>query len=449
MKICGKKLIAGAAALAMAMACSPIGGFATENSVSITKVEILNDGTEATVAKTVENPTAATTGITLTTAQLMRVTAVLKSGEANTAGEISFLSNIRDSQTLDNNTIQYVDQQTYAAGDNEVVTITFRPRTTIKDNGIGTFVAKAGGTDVATAATFNYTVEAPKSNMTFKAETTTNIKPNESVSFEVKNTDETAISGATLSATTGAEGFTPLTATTGDNGTASITFAAAGTYTVTATKDGYNTPTTITVTVVENTTVPDDKKEEVTNGLKDGLNNVTQGAPESTLPSKAGDYDVEYTITVPENKITQDGNKISLKEGVFAAKVTVTAKVGEDIEEQKVIYLVSDPNADIAFGNLGLVSTDSGSDAFADDTAFENVRGTTDVTLTQAEALNYALGRKDITESPIKTAIDYDKDGYVVLAEYRMFKLMLEGNEIYKPSELLKVRAEWVNKAKN
>lgn len=445
MKICGKKLIAGAAALAMAMACSPIGGFATENSVSITKVEILNDGTEATVAKTVENPTAETTGIKLTTAQLMRVTAVLKSGEANTAGEISFLSNISDSQTLDNNTIQYVDQQTYTAGENEVVTITFRPRTTIGQSGIGTFVAKAGGTDVATAATFNYTVEAPKSNMTFTATTSTSIKPNQTVSFTLKD-GETNVEGATVSAAVA--GGTPINAVYAD-GVYTITFAEAGTYTVTATKEGYNTPTTITVSVVENTTVPDDKKEEVTNGLKDGLNNVTQGAPESTLPSKAGDYDVEYTITVPKNKITQDGNKISLKEGVFAAKVTVTAKVGEDIEEQKVIYLVSDPNADIAFGNLGLISTDSGSDAFADDAAFANVRETADVTLTQAEALNYALGRKDITESPIKTAIDYDKDGYVVLAEYRMFKLMLEGNDIYKPSELLKVRAGWVNKAKN
>ena len=115
MKICGKKLIAGAAALAMAMACSPIGGFAAENSVSITKVEILNDGSDTAVASYA--PTDS--GIKLTTAQLMRVTAVLKSGEANTAGEISFLSNISDSQTLDNNTIQYVDQQTYTAGENE------------------------------------------------------------------------------------------------------------------------------------------------------------------------------------------------------------------------------------------------------------------------------------------------------------------------------------------
>lgn len=450
MKICGKKLIAGAAALAMAMACSPIGGFATENSVLITNIEILNDGSDTAVASYA--PTDS--GIKLTTAQLMRVTAELKdSTPANTAGEISFLSNISDNQTLNNSTIQYVDQQTYDG--TTAVTITFRPRTTIGQSGKGTFVAKAGGTDVATAATFNYTVEAPKSNMTFKATTSTSIKPNESVSFEVKNTDGTAISGATLSATTGAEGFTPLTATTGDNGTASITFAAAGTYTVTATKDGYNTPTTITVSVVENTTVPDADKPAVEGSLSNKLNGIAQGGVSATLPGQAEgtgvNYDIAYTVSAPVGKATYNeaDKTITLNDGVFAAKVTVTAKVGEDIEEQKVIYLVRDPNADIAFGNLGLVSTDSGSDAFADDTAFENVRETADVTLTQAEALNYALGRKDITESPIKTAIDYDKDGYVVLAEYRMFKLMLEGNEIYKPSELLKVRAEWVNKAKN
>lgn len=451
MKICGKKLIAGAAALAMAMACSPIGGFAAENSVSITNIEILNDGSDTAVASYA--PTDS--GIKLTTAQLMRVTAELKdSTPANIAGEISFLSNCGgENVTLDNSTIQYVDQQTYDG--TTAVTITFRPRTTINNGGIGTFVAKAGGTDVATAATFNYTVEAPKSNMTFTATTPADIKPGQSVSFEVKNTDGTAISGATLSATTGAEGFTPLTATTGDNGTASITFAAAGTYSVTATKEGYNTPTAITVNVVKNTTVPDEDKPNVEGNLSNALNGITQGGTSATLPSQAAgtgdDYDIAYTVIAPEGKATYNeaDKTITLNEGVFAAKVTVTANIGETISEQKVIYLVRDPNADIAFGNLGLVSTDSGSDAFADDAAFANVRGTTDVTLTRAEALNYALGRKDITESPIKTAIDYDKDGYVVLAEYRMFKLMLEGNEIYKPSELLKVRAEWVNKAKN
>lgn len=444
MKICGKKLIAGAAALAMAMACSPIGGFATENSVSITKVEILNDGTEANVAKTVENPTAATEGITLTTAQLMRVTAVLKSGEANTAGEISFLSNISDSQALDNSTIQYVDQQTYTAGENEVVTITFRPRTTINNGGIGTFVAKAGGTDVATAATFNYSVETPKSNMTFTATTSTSIKPNESVSFEVKNTDGTAISGATLSATTGAEGFTPLTATTGDNGAASITFAAAGTYTVTATKDGYNTPTTITVSVVENTTVPEEEKEEVTNSLKEGLNGVTQGTAESTLPDKAGVYNISYTIDATEGKVNKTDNKLSLADGVFAAKVTVNANIGETISEQKVIYLVRDNTKNISFGNLALVSTADGADAFASTTALSGANvASTVINEIKVEALNYALDRA-VPVSAIKSAIDYDMNNDVTLSEYRMLKLLFEGNENFTADKLTAQRSSWL-----
>lgn len=446
MKICGKKLIAGAAALAMAMACSPIGGFATENSVLITNIEILNDGSDTAVASYA--PTDS--GIKLTTAQLMRVTAVLKSGEANTAGEISFLSNISDSQTLDNNTIQYVDQQTYAAGDNEVVTITFRPRTTIKDNGIGTFVAKAGGTDVATAATFNYTVEAPKSNMTFTATTSTSIKPNESVSFEVKNTDGAAISGATLSATTGAEGFTPLTATTGDNGTASITFDTAGTYTVTATKDGYNTPTAITVNVVENTTVPDADKPAVEEELDKKLDNIAQAETSVTLPGKSGaasgdeTYDISYTIDAPKSKVVRDGNTISLAENVFAAKVTVEAKIGEDITKQKVIYLVQDKTKNISFGNLALISTTAGEDAFAS-TEKLNAASVDDVAKNaiKVEALNYALDRA-VPISAIKSAIDYDMNNDVTLSEYRMLKLLFEGNENFTADKLTAQRSSWL-----
>lgn len=440
MKICGKKLIAGAAALAMAMACSPIGGFAAENSVSITKVEILNDGTETTVAKTVENPTAATEGITLTTAQLMRVTAVLKSGEANTAGEISFLSNISDSQTLDNNTIQYVDQQTYTAGENEVVTITFRPRTTIGQSGIGTFVAKAGGTDVATAATFNYTVEAPKSNMTFTATTSTSIKPNQTVSFTLKD-GETNVEGATVSAAVA--GGTPINAVYAD-GVYTITFAEAGTYTVTATKDGYNTPTTITVSVVENTTVPEEEKEEVTNSLKEGLNGVTQGAAESTLPDKAGAYNISYTIDATDGKVNKTDNKLSLADGVFAAKVTVNASVGENITEQKVIYLVRDNTKNISFGNLALISTAAGEDAFAS-TEKLNAASVDDVAKNaiKVEALNYALDRA-VPISAIKSAIDYDMNNDVTLSEYRMLKLLFEGNENFTADKLTAQRSSWL-----
>lgn len=446
MKICGKKLIAGAAALAMAMACSPIGGFATENSVSITKVEILNDGTETAVAKTVENPTAATEGITLTTAQLMRVTAVLKSGEANTAGEISFLSNINGSETLDNSTIQYVDQQTYTAGENEVVTITFRPRTTIGQSGIGTFVAKAGGTDVATAATFNYSVAEAKKDMTFAATTSTSIAPNGTVSFTLKE-GEANVEGAEVKAVSGETTYPAAYA----DGMYTITFAAVGTYSVTATKEGYNTPTAITVNVVENTTVPDEDKPVVEENLSNALNGIAQGGLSAVLPGQAAgtgaNYDIAYTVSAPEGKATysEADKTITLNDGVFAAKVTVTANIGGTINEQKVIYLVRDASTNISFGNLALISTTAGEDAFAS-TEKLNAASVDDVAKNaiKVEALNYALDRA-VPISAIKSAIDYDMNNDVTLSEYRMLKLLFEGNENFTADKLTAQRSSWLS----
>lgn len=446
MKICGKKLIAGAAALAMAMACSPIGGFATENSVSITKVEILNDGTETAVAKTVENPTAATEGITLTTAQLMRVTAVLKSGEANTAGEISFLSNINGSETLDNSTIQYVDQQTYTAGENEVVTITFRPRTTIGQSGIGTFVAKAGGTDVATAATFNYSVAEAKKDMTFAATTSTSIAPNGTVSFTLKE-GEANVEGAEVKAVSGETTYPAAYA----DGMYTITFAAVGTYSVTATKEGYNTPTAITVNVVENTTVPDEDKPVVEENLSNALNGIAQGGLSAVLPGQAAgtgaNYDIAYTVSAPEGKATysEADKTITLNDGVFAAKVTVTANIGGTINEQKVIYLVRDASTNISFGNLALISTTAGEDAFAS-TEKLNAASVDDVAKNaiKVEALNYALDRA-VPISAIKSAIDYDMNNDVTLSEYRMLKLLFEDNENFTADKLTAQRSSWLS----
>lgn len=437
MKICGKKLIAGAAALAMAMACSPIGGFAAENSVLITNIEILNDGSDTAVASYA--PTDS--GIKLTTAQLMRVTAELKdSTPANIAGEISFLSNFGgENVTLDNSTIQYVDQQTYDG--TTAVTITFRPRTTINNGGIGTFVAKAGGTDVAIAATFNYSVEAPKSNMTFTATTPTSIKPNQTVSFTLKD-GETNVEGATVSAAVA--GGTPINAVYAD-GVYTITFAEAGTYTVTATKEGYNTPTTIMVSVVENTTVPEEEKEAVTNSLKEGLNGVEQGKAESTLPDKAGAYNISYTIDATEGKVNKTDNKLSLVDGVFAAKVIVNANIGETISEQKVIYLVRDNTKNISFGNLALISTTAGEDAFAS-TEKLTAANVDDVAKNaiKVEALNYALDRA-VPISAIKSAIDYDMNNDVTLSEYRMLKLLFEGNENFTADKLTAQRSSWLS----
>ncbi len=445
MKICGKKLIAGAAALAMAMACSMVGGFAAENTVSITKVEILNDGAEATVAKTFDNPTAETAGIALTPSQLMRVTAVLKdSTPAAVAGEISFLSNISgENVTLDNSTIQYVDQQNYDGS--TAVQITFRPRTTIGTAGLGSFVAKAGGTDVATAATFNYSVAEAKKDMTFAATTSTSIAPNGTVSFTLKE-GEANVEGAEVKAVSGETTYPAAYA----DGMYTITFAAVGTYSVTATKEGYNTPTAITVNVVENTTVPDEDKPVVEENLSNALNGIAQGGLSAALPGQAAgtgaNYDIAYTVSAPEGKATYNeaDKTITLNDGVFAAKVTVTANIGGTISEQKVIYLVRDASTNISFGNLALISTTAGEDAFAS-TEKLNAASVDDVAKNaiKVEALNYALDRA-VPISVIKSAIDYDMNNDVTLSEYRMLKLLFEGNENFTADKLTAQRSSWL-----
>lgn len=463
MKICGKKLIAGAAALAMAMACSPIGGFATENSVSITKVEILNDGTEATVAKTVENPTAETTGITLTTAQLMRVTAVLKSGEANTAGEISFLSNISDSQTLDNSTIQYVDQQTYTAGENDVVTITFRPRTTIgsgeQKNGTGTFIAKAGGTDVATAATFNYTVEAPKSNMTAD-QNSKEITVGENVTFTLTPDSSLAIANLKVK-----EGTNDITVSFAEN---VITIPAdaltTGTHTFVISADGYND---ISVTVVVKAKPQETINPSDTNDVNNGIENALTPEPvqsddgsftftDKITGTSETVYTIDYSVSNEDaQKVDIAGSKITLKDGVFAAKVQLTAKVA-DVTETKQVYLIP-KDVTVSYGNLELISTGDGKDAFApanvaNQEAFMEVvnTNTSSILAARTEALNLTLKPETYANNPIALdAIDFDYDGKVVLAEYRIFKLMLENDSIHNFAAVNSARAKYTKPSGN
>ena len=460
MKICGKKLIAGAAALAMAMACSPIGGFATENSVSITKVEILNDGTETAVAKTVENPTAATEGITLTTAQLMRVTAVLKSGEANTAGEISFLSNISgENVTLDNSTIQYVDQQTYTAGENEVVTITFRPRTTIGQSGIGTFVAKAGGTDVATAATFNYTVEAPKSTMTAD-QNSKEITVGENVTFTLTPDSSLAIANLKVK-----EGTNDITVSFAEN---VITIPAdaltTGTHTFVISADGYND---ISVTVVVKAKPQETINPSDTNDVNNGIENALTPEPTQsddgsfTFTDKITGtsetvYTIDYSVSNEDaQKVDIAGSKITLKDGVFAAKVQLTAKVA-DVTETKQVYLIP-KDVTVSYGNLELISTGDGKDAFApanvaNQEAFMEVvnTNTSSILAARTEALNLTLKPETYANNPIALdAIDFDYDGTVVLAEYRIFKLMLENDSIHNFAAVNSARAKYTKPSGN
>ena len=441
MKNCGKKILS--VALAAAMSCSMISAFA--NTVSIESIKVLNNASDA-------GTVADKSSVSLTPEQLLQVTVKLSpdSGATLSAGDITFLSYKPAvdgaEQVLDNTTIQYVDQQTYTAGENEVVTITFRPRTTIGQSGVGTFVAKAGGTDVATAATFNYSVAEAKKDMTFAATTSTSIAPNGTVSFTLKE-GEANVEGAEVKAVSGETTYPAAYA----DGMYTITFAAVGTYSVTATKEGYNTPTAITVNVVENTTVPDEDKPVVEENLSNALNGIAQGGLSAALPGQAAgtgaNYDIAYTVSAPEGKATYNeaDKTITLNDGVFAAKVTVTANIGGTINEQKVIYLVRDASTNISFGNLALISTTAGEDAFAS-TEKLNAASVDDVAKNaiKVEALNYALDRA-VPISAIKSAIDYDMNNDVTLSEYRMLKLLFEGNENFTADKLTAQRSSWLS----
>lgn len=473
MKICGKKLIAGAAALAMT--CSMVGVFADEapaasgNAVTITKVEVLNSGdAAATVANTFDNPTSANTDISLTTEQLMRVTAVLKNGTGETAvptaGEISFLSNVTNNgetsaTVLDNSTIQYVDQQTFSGGTTDTVQITFRPRTTIgigeQKNGTGTFIAKAGGTNVATAASFTYTVTEAKKIMTVTSSATEAINKNTSVTFTAKE-GETLLSGVTITATCGT---TVLTATTGENGTAEITFNATGTYTIKATMSGYNDAATANIVVREGMTP--ERQEAINDALNSTLNNLSPkentdaNTKEIELPESAKvgsdteNTDINYTMEASSSNVTLVNNKITVPTTVFAAKIVIEADIeGEKV--QKTVY-VKNTDGNIAFGNLELIASNGTEDAFADDTTLSAAKAdattSAKIEASRVEALNYALGRTT-PEEAIKSAIDYDLSGEITLSEYRMFKLLLNGDSRFTAEALKNARQEWINKNK-
>ena len=132
---------------------------------------------------------------------------------------------------------------------------------------------------------------------------------------------------------------------------------------------------------------------------------------------------------------------------------TVTAYVGDksqNIATTKDVYLVPSTTT-VSYGNINLLANASGEDAFASDTDYKTAIDANSAAILagRAKALNIALGRgdkeKDVPQ--FTETLDYDKDGKMVLAEYRIFKLLMEGDPIYTPSELKNARASWATKA--
>lgn len=442
MKNCGKKILS--VALAAAMSCSMISAFA--NTVSIESIKVLNNASDAGTA-------ADKSSVSLTPEQLLQVTVKLspESGATLSAGDITFLSykpaEDGAEQVLDNTTIQYVDQQTTTIDNNAgTATITFRPRTGL---GKGTFTAKAGGTDVTTAESFNYTVAEASKTMTMTADTQT-ITAGGSVVITLKDSDGAPVDGAAVTAT--AENVTAASGTTDSKGQCTLTFTTAGTYTISAVKDNYTLGSTITVQVNSaSTSVPTEDVDSAKAGLENAIKNIpTNGKLSSiTLPSNKvitdnnqNGYEIKYEIS--SNAAVQlTGNELKLADNYFGAKVQLTAKLGDNVADTKTVYLFKDgvTEDDISFGNIDMIADSEGNDAFDDDASFAAIDSNYDYTAAAAEILNLALGRGNIANVP-KGAVDINLDGTVTLAEYRMFKLLIDSSETYYvPSKFAAARS--------
>ncbi len=432
MKNCGKKLLS--LALAAVMSSCMISAFA--NTVEITKVEVLSNASDTTGTEFTKSENGFE-NVSLTPNQLLRVTVQLKGADnANTSGEISFLSNAKDAQTLNNENIQYVDQQTASDG---TATITFRPRLST-----GTFVAKAGGTDVSEAKGFEYAVENPVVEMTLDKAA---VSITEGGTAEFTITNESKPDSVTVK-----EGTTDVANITYDktSGKISVSNLSVGNHTLIISAAGF-AEKSVTVEVTAKQEITDDEKQQITEDLNNQFNTIDGGAVSATvsLPKTSKNKNLTYTIK-GDATLSAEG-VLSINDNKFAAKVEVSAKVGNvAVAENKVIYLVANPDTLISYGNMDLKSSTDGSDAFATTDKLNGLDLTeADKVSLKAQGLNHVL-RNTTPVKAIQSSLDYDMDGTITLSEYRMFKLMLEGSTDFTPEKLndATVRNSWINQAK-
>lgn len=434
-----KRLVAVAGALTM---LSSVNAAFASNTATVTQVEVLPNGSED--GKTAYN-NPATDNIEVTPSDLVRVTIDLKDAESNPAnGEVTFLSHLKEAGVLSNENIQYIDQQTAKDG---TVTVTFRPRPGNAFSS-GDFIAMAGGEDVAKVDSFNYTVGQTLKTFILKDGTSVEEGTENAVTFTLDPAPE-VISGVKI----GNNALEP-DAYTYLNGVLTILNAGGGRtpgqYTVTVSAGGYeDAEGHFDVTAKPTVTIPEGQEEEVINQLAAPVAGTDDDGRGITLKSSVTldgtPYNVSYSINADTDKVdvTDNNKKITLKPEIFAAKVIVTAKVG-NVEKQSTIAIVPSTTK-VAFGNLELLSTENGADAFADDNVYKTVIEANKTTIDAGlvTALNLALGRVSTTdmEQYMKDALDYDGDGKITLAEYRVFKLLTDGAEGFTPSAIKTNRA--------
>lgn len=443
-----KRLLACAAAFAMS--CTMVTGWA--NTATIESVEIVIGETRTPVA---ENGKIAPSDYVEVTVKVMNEA---DPAVAVAAAQATFLSYLKEVDTvgsekvLDNTTIQYVDQGT--TGEDGKVVFGFRPRFTTGD-----YIAKAGGDDVAAPDSFIYSVEKPKTQLTLEAKDAT-VTVGEVA--DVATFTMGGIDGATIvvkvDGTALAEGQYSISGTTLTINNSVFTEAKEYSVIITAEGDFIESAVAKVVASAKQVVVPDEDVPEVEDKVE-ALAPVVSGGTATLTPSITTNGGVEVPVTYAPatedaDKVTITDGKVELKDGLFAAKVTINATVeGTEIGSQKTIYLIPD-NAVISFGNLALIADADGNCAFADDTEFEIARkaNETAITETKVEAINYAIGRRgeDAEKHPhFEETLDFKRDGGVSLAEYRILKLMLDGDADYAPSKVNTHRNEKYPKASN
>ncbi len=419
------------------------------NSLTISKVEVLND--DGVAVESYGTADLNTADINVQASQILSVTVTMTDG-AETPAAVSnaaatFLSYLEGSETeLSNDTIQFIDQvNTNRDGS---VTFAFRPRTSLAK---GDYVAKAGGADVASVAEFSYSFseDLPNMNVSDVAPAFQKTQaPEAGITFSIKA--ESGGNSVTPSApTTVRLGGTALTSSdysySESEGQLTINKAkldtlGVGTYTLIISCPNYNQKVLTNAVTVNALQITEGDAESVTENLDSVVTAPTEKTDSITVATTVAGaeggntYDLVYEVT---GNATMDGDTISLNEGVDFAKVVVEVNVegSSTAVTTKTIYLYSEDAPAPTFGNVGLHTT-GGSDAFKavenqeDFVSMLEAYGESNKLADIATALNIAINNDKAEELPhFADALDFDRDGDFTLAEYRIYKLMMDGDD--------------------
>lgn len=440
--------------LALAMLIGMSANCFAANSFAVTEVKILNsnNGTVATYTaeQLAENPAI----VVQQNAQVVRVTGKLTDTSAaavpyGTATYLAYLDSaeVEGVLNLNNSNIQYIDQKTTAA--NGTVTFTYRNRSTIAPGEGAAVTAKLGGTGVETAAGFAYTVIEDLGIFTLAGE---NAPIEEETATDVTFTISASVRELPATLTVMLGDFNVSDAASVEDGVLTIAGSKiatlpAGTYDISVAADKFVTktlPDAVEITEPPVTELPDDVVDEIVGDIENTevVKDTETGAVTIPVPEAAVSTGVVVTVEGDNaEKVVVEGTTVSLAENVAFAKVDLNIAVnGSDASVSKTVYMIPEGTV-VSYGNIGLHTTAAGADALAyDASADETVQNDAFASFVTANnasivediavALSVAMDPAKAAELPhFNSALNFDDDATLSLAEYRIYRLLMNGND--------------------